>query len=283
MRFDYSWKALLSPGKSDDFFGISSTIPRSPAFGAHNPQYTPVDAWWLSEMCRLIYRNGCNGADSWSGMVSRSNFLKRFGFREHFFFKGSSPCVIISPEGAEPPPFAVLVFRGTQSLENWFSNLTSIQVPWTQGGMVHLGFKREIFKIWPQVSKVLASLTCPIYYAGHSLGGALAVLAASLRPPAAVYTFGAPRVGDRAFAKAMSSIPVYRIVNHRDIVPTVPPSDIPFNFCHVGELKHLGWLPLTGKDVFSDPKRRLIDPPEILSDHAPVNYSARLLNEINKL
>jgi hypothetical protein len=37
----------------------------------------------------------------------------------------------------------------------------------------------------------------------------------------AVYTFGAPRVGDRAFC-AGYKIPTYRVVNRLDIVPEIP-------------------------------------------------------------
>jgi len=38
----------------------------------------------------------------------------------------------------------------------------------------------------------------------------------------AAYTFGAPRVGDDAFWRTLRT-PLHRVVNGRDIVPTVPP------------------------------------------------------------
>src|SRR3954447_21195474 len=66
----------------------------------------------------------------------------------------------------------------------------------------------------------------PLFLTGHSMGGALAVLTACRlakmgRPPAAVYTYGAPRVGDRAFC-AGYSIPTYRVVNRLGLVPEMP-------------------------------------------------------------
>ena len=45
-------------------------------------------------------------------------------------------------------------------------------------------------------------------YTGHSMGDALAILAASLRRPRAVYTFGAPRMGDAAPLNSTAQLPV---------------------------------------------------------------------------
>jgi len=67
---------------------------------------------------------------------------------------------------------------------------------------------------------------------------------------------------------------IYRFENDRDIITTVPPSAIPFDFCHCG-------VPICLKDDFrtgfgSGSIRGLTDPPEFLSGHAPVNYTIRL-------
>ena len=65
----------------------------------------------------------------------------------------------------------------------------------------------------------------PLFITGHSLGGALALLATKLVAPdvnGACYTFGAPRVGNYECFRFLKT-PVYRIVNSSDIVPRVPP------------------------------------------------------------
>ena len=81
---------------------------------------------------------------------------------------------------------------------------------------------------------------------GHSLGGAMANLAAAevvaLEPDAAqrvvVTTFGAPRVGDAAFAEFVSSIAQNtRVCNLVDTVPTVPRSTGGVQYVHAGELR----------------------------------------------
>lgn len=79
---------------------------------------------------------------------------------------------------------------------------------------------------------------------GHSLGGALAQLAAfylgrdlfsDSDKLAAVYTFGSPRVFGSDQAKHLENVspyPHFRIVNGADLVPRVPP--LMFNFRHTG-------------------------------------------------
>ncbi|EHA8591179.1 Phospholipase A(1) DAD1, chloroplastic [Cocos nucifera] len=66
---------------------------------------------------------------------------------------------------------------------------------------------------------------------GHSLGAALAVLVAdelsasiSDAPPIAVFSFGGPRVGNRAFADQVEGrgVKVLRVVNAHDVVTRVP-------------------------------------------------------------
>ncbi|KAM0842407.1 hypothetical protein ACQ4PT_058395 [Festuca glaucescens] len=104
-----------------------------------------------------------------------------------------------------------------------------------------------------------------IYVTGHSLGGALAtllVLELSSSQMAkngvifvTVYNFGSPRVGNRRFADVYNAKvkDSWRVVNHRDIIPTVPHL---MGYCHVeapiylksGDLKHA----LENKEILDD-------------------------------
>ena len=64
---------------------------------------------------------------------------------------------------------------------------------------------------------------------GHSLGGALALIATKEIARASIgacYTFGSPRVAGYGFARKIKT-PIYRVVNARDIVPRVPPVFLP--------------------------------------------------------
>jgi triacylglycerol lipase len=86
-----------------------------------------------------------------------------------------------------------------------------------------------------------------LWITGHSLGGALAVLAGgacaydpdTLLPVNGVYTFGQPRVGLHDFCNNIElkfGRVYYRFVNNRDVVPRVPPRA--FDYTHTGRLIH---------------------------------------------
>ena len=130
----------------------------------------------------------------------------------------------------------MLIFRGTAGrLYNWRFNLDIVPAPWSTGGKVHRGFKYLLNTIWPEICDTLDENKFPLFYTGHSMGGAIANMAASLRPPRAVYTFGAPRIGDVEFARTLASIPVFNVINARDIVTGRPV--VTFFSCRCGREK----------------------------------------------
>jgi triacylglycerol lipase len=68
----------------------------------------------------------------------------------------------------------------------------------------------------PQNTKIVCT--------GHSLGAAIATIVASRLDADELYTFGSPRVGNKAFVDEMMNdkIKHYRFVNNNDVVTTVP-------------------------------------------------------------
>jgi triacylglycerol lipase len=276
MAPDSSWSALLRPGWADRFFDRSPLPP----FRCKGQGFSWETAWWLCELSRLIYRQDETEIGSEAAQPARDAFLSRVGLREIFARRnGANFCAITAGDDHRGDPFAVLAFRGTCGFEGWFSNLNTAQIGWPRGGAVHSGFKADFLGLWEETADALMSLDLPLFYTGHSLGGALAALAASVLPPLAVYSFGAPRPGDAVFAHGLRRVPVYRLELPKDIVPTVPPSVIPFHFDH------------PGTPVIPDPfppeerataHRRFSDPPEFLSSHAPVNYTAAIERRLNR-
>jgi pimeloyl-ACP methyl ester carboxylesterase len=121
-------------------------------------------------------------------------------------------------------------FRGSDpvTLPTWLTDAVVRLVARDEyPGRVHLGFSSALRRTWGKVEAVLEQARDkPLFLTGHSMGGALAVLTAARlatagRPPAATYTFGAPRVGDPAFCAA-HALPTYRVVNRLDLVPELP-------------------------------------------------------------
>lgn len=127
----------------------------------------------------------------------------------------------------------LVVFRGTEptDIKDWLTDLRLKQVRRTSyDGKVHRGFADALQISWSdlakQVSARLRAGAQDVWFAGHSLGGALATLAAHRFarkgvPVAALYTYGCPRVGDRDFVRAMK-MPNYRFENNHDLVAKVP-------------------------------------------------------------
>ena len=153
----------------------------------------------------------------------------------------------------------IIAFRGTQTQIEWWRNLQATQKeytdPYTQQpyGRVHQGYLKIVREqIKPVLIEAVKQLdpTIPCYITGHSLGGAVATLSAmeialrvpEIREQIQLYTYAAPRIGDRNFAQAHSQlIPnSYRIVNLSDSVPLIPPIKIQnrfttVNYAHVGQ------------------------------------------------
>jgi len=138
----------------------------------------------------------------------------------------------------------VICFRGTESINNWITNLNFVLVPgrfpdrYTQtGSKVHQGFHEALLAVWDQIVDYVDSVYAQyphlkLYICGHSLGGALANLCFAFytltddpRPVEAVYTIGQPRAGNRQFKEILhQSAPMtkyIRITNNQDVVPSL--------------------------------------------------------------
>ena len=144
--------------------------------------------------------------------------------------------------------FAYLAFRGSESLGDWLYNFAAL--PWFQPRR-HLGFEAGWRCLRRQVMHWLETLNRPnvaLVLTGHSLGGAIAQLAAldfasQGRRISNVVTFGAPKMAFLSTAevynatranldeKTLGSL-TFCIVNQRDLVPRVPPKL--FGFRNVG-------------------------------------------------
>lgn len=124
-----------------------------------------------------------------------------------------------------------VVYRGTLTLDDWLADLNFPQVA-TPMGNVDEGF----FGIYSQTAASVAAAiqragaSPNVVVTGHSLGAALAVLAAAdiatngLAANPALYNFAGPRAGDPTFAAGFNRLvtTAWRVVNTEDIVTTVP-------------------------------------------------------------
>lgn len=255
---------LLFPGLATDFFGRQPF----PAFDTTLTGFQPVHAQWLAELSRLVYRHD-REENHPPPPPTRQQYLEGAGLRQVQFFRAGDDTQAMLVVRGTPPDLAILAFRGTETLRDWIKNINVPLMPFPGGGRVHAGFMRGLNAVWPEIEQALQGVSCPLYFTGHSLGAALATIAAARHRPRALYTFGSPQLGDVAFAGAVRC-PAYRIVHSTDVVPTVPGEA--FEYGHVGTHIHITG---PGRGLLTHVMslfRGVAD----LMDHAPAYYVDRV-------
>lgn len=291
-----TWQNLAPPYYDYDYFQGCEHYPFHPI----SDQFDVVNAWWLSEIASLVY--------------AEEDFAKpRFqnaGLPEVKYFDGeSTDCFVASNDD-----WIIVAFRGTESrtrsgTPNDFQHIIAdikadcniLLVDATHGGKVHQGFNDALDEVWESLLNYMRSIhhpPRPLWITGHSLGAALATLAADrYREVQGVYTFGSPRVGDAGF-KEQFSVKTYRIVNNNDIVSSIPPPGI---YRHVGEQWYIDSEGMLHQDIprsemwmdeIRGEMRNIMNSveqvsqgtfnyvPGVLKDHVPILYAIDLWNNL---
>ena len=134
----------------------------------------------------------------------------------------------------------VIACRGTQASE-WNDIRADAKVSSVLSetvGRVHRGFKREVDDLWPMLETALMCNQQPLWFCGHSLGGAMATICAGRcllshidSNPQRLFSFGSPRVGNPRYIQ-YTNLDHLRYVNNNDIVTRVPP--VWFGYRHCG-------------------------------------------------
>ena len=152
----------------------------------------------------------------------------------------------------------VLAFRGTEKdIRDIKADLraTTLEV---EGYKVHSGFYKAFNEIKEDIEFALTDISngYALYITGHSLGGALALLATKYLASdsiGACYTFGGPRVASSNFGDSIKT-PIYRVINAADVVPRVPPAYLVHILISLFEMLY---LPFVSKFVVTHLERML--------------------------
>ncbi len=208
-------------------------------------RYDPQMALTLARFAQWAYpENHCYSRD----YSNREEFLlditkkkeqaRALGFKQvdYVFSEETNILVFIVRRGRK----VILCFRGTvvNNFINWSTDFNAQGVPMEDFGNVHKGFSRALETVWQELRDKLGPLKkYRLWLTGHSLGGALALLAAARlaveypehygKALRGIYIFGAPRVGDggfrRAFKKKFLHHRCFAFANHNDVITVVPP------------------------------------------------------------
>ncbi len=146
----------------------------------------------------------------------------------------------------------VIAFAGTEpeQFNDWKEDFSVLctGVDARTGVGVHEGFKSGVDAVWADIKAVVGAAPGGLYLSGHSLGGALAGVAArrlideglcSADRILGVYTIGMPRIGDAVYADDYNAAGggalgarTFRFIHGEDIVTKVPPTLLGYR--HVG-------------------------------------------------
>ena len=250
--------------------------------GTFNPGATGhshANAYWLGVAAELAYSD----ASAFKAAVAD------WGVTCRHVSVGSTQAHIASTR-----ELTIVAFRGTEpSPGDIATDAKFRRIRWSGAGEIHEGFHAATDGAWPETLKAVVALSQPgqrIWFTGHSLGGALAVLAAMRwanegRTPAiaGVYTIGQPRVGDAAFSaaydRALGKL-TFRYINNRDPVPRVPMRILGFkdigtamHFDDKGRLEKSSslWLRLL-EAAFTDNEKIKTELKKAVGDHAAKKY-----------
>ncbi len=130
---------------------------------------------------------------------------------------------------------AFLIFRGTTTANNKADYLTDARIGITMSETalpVHIGFNHAFESMLPDIKRFIidSGVTGYVHCIGHSLGGAVASLAAdwvskNRGNTVKLYSFGAPRVGTELFVKdttcRVRKGNMHRVYHRTDPVPMV--------------------------------------------------------------
>lgn len=183
--------------------------------------------------------------------------LPDIGFQYETFWEGGLDTELIL---ASDDTRIVVAIRGTEFEKDEGKPLSALEdfardaqfglrnPSWSDDFRVHNGFRKEVEAIAEPVENMLLDLLVQeskqVWITGHSLGGAVGQLLASRLQGRGIHiagmvTFGAPKVGDRDWAKHYAALGLanrtHRVVNMADLGPRVPT----IRYHHVGRGHHI--------------------------------------------
>ncbi|MGD1902484.1 MAG: lipase family protein [Geitlerinemataceae cyanobacterium] len=192
------------------------------------------NAYWMARCAKAVYKNG------------RDEILEQLRSQDYNFHDDGFQDVrdVVRDSGSEAALiehelYVCIAFRGTNDCRDWLKNL-SFRATEQLFGKFHSGFWSAVEDVWNSDGKSdglwaayeasQARKPRPLFLTGHSLGGAMASIAAARLvaadvPFTSAYTFGQPRatIAETVeYLDAKSKSRFFRFENNNDIVTKIP-------------------------------------------------------------
>lgn len=277
---------------------------RLSAFVDHQPHWrfepyaqtlSLANAWWLCNLSHLVYYDepDLKPVLARVGLTLEAFVDDRKENDGKFKLIKDTQAIIVSNDEA-----VMLVFRGTEPdvYQDVLADAYLKPESFPGKGKVHAGFFNALSgDVWHRIVDVLSrpeNSRKALWMSGHSLGAALAMVAAAHLKPVGLYNFGSPRVGNAAFCAGFANVNFHRFANCSDVVTQVPLKDM-LDYQHAGTLQYfdasgrLHTMPTAGFMMADQRKARWLYPLQelplpiltqklalrSLADHAIVNYA----------
>lgn len=218
-------------------YGRDDVVPTGMLEFTESPNgYSHLNAVWMAEMSALAYWTEDSEDNPNPDLIDEQLSQWNYELIEQIGDVATDTSAFLASKDSH----LVLSFRGTSGWKNFLTDvqLRKVSADWAKGS-VHGGFKSALDTVWPQITNELGDpgqQQKDLWVTGHSLGAALAQLAAlrlqkeGYRVQAA-YTFGTPRVGDEEFVADYDRVlgdRTFPHINYRDVVTRVPPASFGF-------------------------------------------------------
>lgn len=213
-------------------------------FDPDTTRYTGENAFFLTDCAKLAYED----------QASIKQVMDQMNFSNFKFFGEKSKSTQAFVAGNDK--IIIVAFRGTEKKIKDFLADAKLRLEDGSVGKVHRGFQDALHEVWGDAVgdedmrlylKQIQDKQQTIWFCGHSLGAALATLAAAeyilkdnnkdSSVVNGIYTIGLPRVGNDDFAEGFDAVladKCFRFVNNNDVVTQNPLPGLVFKYTHVG-------------------------------------------------
>lgn len=223
-------------------------------FSDHLPVEDTTAGYLASLLAQIAYDNMADNS-TWEDTADA--LLRTWGCTAtHFISEHVADQTDTQVAVADSPTAVFVFFRGTETSQraDIATDLDTTLKAVPGLGNLHNGFLSAYEAVHAQLSARVSQFlgnaqNKRVVFAGHSLGGALANIAAARQEQAqrgsvgGVFTYGGPRVGDASWKQAYADLGLHdkthRYVRRKDPVPLVPPHGGKNGFEHVGRQVYL--------------------------------------------
>ena len=176
-----------------------------PLIDSHDTKLNHGNAYWMMRISKAVHHDKPDNSPDENAIL---NDLREEdpGFRKVTPVSEDNAQAIL----VEHEKYLCIAFRGSDEKRDYLDNIDIRSDTVSYGGIeleFHKGFYRSFSKVWKNLEKSCEEriqeakkegVTLPLFFAGHSLGGAMATIATAIwvfngeRQFASTYTFGQP-------------------------------------------------------------------------------------------